>query len=79
MTKINCLFIGMGAVARSVACSLRKRAAPRSTFAPGTFFYGKQIPLPVVRYWRKNGPFLLVNCLREACPGTMQLLLTVLT
>ena len=34
-------------------------------------------PLPliqeelVVNYWRKNGHLILVNCLREACPGTV--------
>ena len=33
-----------GAVARSVACPLRKRAAPKPTLASGTFFSGKTIP-----------------------------------
>ena len=37
----------------------------------------EKIPLPliqeelVVSYWRKNGNFILVNCTREACPGTV--------
>ena len=36
-------------------------------------------PLPliqeeqVVSYWRKNGHLILVNCLWEACPGTVWL------
>ena len=27
----------------------------------------------VVSYWRKNGHFILVNCLWKACPGTVRL------
>ena len=50
-----------GAVALSVAFPLR----------------GKKNPLPLIQeeqvvvYWLKNGHLILLNCLWEACPGTV--------
>ena len=38
----------LGTIAWSVACQLRKRAAPRKTLASGTFFCGKKNPLPLI-------------------------------
>ena len=54
-----------GAVARSVACPL---CTWKNNF-PRPLIQEEQ----VVSYWRKNGPLILVNCLREACPGTVWL------
>ena len=44
---------------------------PRSSLVSGTFFCGKNQEEQVVSYWEKNGHLILVNCLREACPGTV--------
>ena len=60
-------------LARSVACPLRKQ----QILAFGTFFRGNVFSLPLIQgeqvNWRKNGHLILINCLREACPGTVWL------
>ena len=49
----------------------------RLTLASGTFFRQTKFPLPliqddqVVGYCQKNGQLILVNCLKEAYPGTV--------
>ena len=43
------------------------------------FFKENLLPLPMIQeeqyvgYWRKNGHLILVNCLQEACLGTVWL------
>ena len=43
------------------------------------FSWKNNLPLPliqeeqVVSHWRKNGGLILVNCLRQACPGIVWL------
>ena len=67
-----------GAVASSVACPLRKQR-PRHRSSRPAHSWKNNFPLSliqeelVVSYWRKNGYLILVNCLREACPGTVWL------
>ena len=71
--KIQANYEALGVVAQSVACLLRKHRPSR----PAHSFMEKKLPLlliqeeQVVSYWQKNGHFLLVNCLQEACPGAV--------
>ena len=68
-----------GLIVRSVVSPLRKQADPRMTRMSGTLNCVEFFPLlmieeeQVVSYWKKNGLSILVNCLREACPGTLLL------
>ena len=71
-------YLTPGAVARSVACKLRKQVL-RRTMRPAHSFVGSAFrhtliqEEQVVRYWRKNGHLILVNCLYEASLGTVWL------
>ena len=41
--------------------------------------HGHNLPVPLIQeelvfsYWQKNGHLILVNCLQEACPGSVWL------
>ena len=66
---------------------LRMRIEDNASFAhgfrmlryTGTFSRVKHFPLSLIQaeqdvsYWLKNVQLILVNCLREACPGTLWL------
>ena len=69
-----------GAVARSVECPIRLQAVrSRSSRLAHSFIIMYIFPLPliqeerIVSYRRKNGHYIRVNFLREACQGRMWL------
>ena len=68
-----------GAVARSVAYPLRKQRFGDRSLRPAHSITENNFSLPLIQeelvfsYWRKNGHLILVNCLLEACTGTVWL------
>ena len=76
---INAQISMLCVVAWSVACLLRKQYPAIDPRIQHILSWKNNFTLPliqeeqVVRYWRKNGHLILVNCLREACPGKVRL------
>ena len=73
-----CLTYTPSAVDRLIDhCLLRMQAGLKSTLRPAYSIVESFCPLlliqekQVVRLWRKNRQLILVNCIQEACPGTM--------
>ena len=61
-------YFTLGTVARSVACKFASRSYDRSSrsthsFVGSNFRLTLILAEQVVRYWRKNGHLILVNCL----------------
>ena len=71
----------LSGVALLVACSLCKQWSCDRSSCPAHSFVKKENNFPLsliqeeqdVSYWQKNGRFMLVNFLWEACPGTVWL------
>ena len=79
--KEHCVDYRTGAVAPSIACPPHMQTNPKLTLVFGTLFRGNLLCLPlfqeeqVVSYWqmngRMNGHSMLVVCVWQACPGTV--------
>ena len=74
------LLLAPGTVAWSVGCPFASSGPAMDSHVWHILLWKNNFPHLliqvelVVSYWQKNGHLILVNCLGEACPGTVWLL-----